>query len=54
MPLEICNACVYYIIFLVTFNSQRSNLLNQARLTTLKAQDDHIKVSDAACTHLGL
>lgn len=37
--------CTINLCYLHT-NSQRSNLLNQARLTTLKAQDDHVKVSN--------
>ena len=40
--------CVFLTFgyYMLQSNSQRSNLLNQARLTTLKAQDDHVKVSD--------
>jgi len=39
---------------LITFHSQRSNLLNQARIATLKAQDDHIQVSSYSkeCVHV--
>ena len=44
-----CSVCVCVCVCLVdltliTFHSQRSNLLNQARIATLKAQDDHIQV----------